>query len=44
MKEHISKELYEKVVEAIKKDKANSRKEKMNLKKESMSDVSRRYC
>jgi len=43
MKEHISKELYDKVVEAIKKDKTDSRKEEMGFKKESMSDVSRRY-
>ena len=43
MKEHISKELYDIVVEAIKKDKTDSRKEEMGFKKESMSDVSRRY-
>ncbi len=36
-------EFYDKVVEAIKKDKTDSRIEKMGFKKESSSDVSKRY-
>jgi len=38
-----TQELYDKVVEAIKKYKTDSRKEKMGFKKESRSDVSKRY-
>ena len=38
-----NQEFYDKVVEAIKNDNADSRKEKTTFKKESMSNVSRRY-
>jgi len=38
-----NQEFYDKVIEAIKKDKADSNKEKMISKKESMSDVSSKY-
>jgi len=38
-----NQEFYDNVVEAIKKYKTDSRKEKMGLKKEPMSDVSKRY-
>ncbi len=38
-----TRELYDKVVEAIKKHNTDSRRKIMGLKKESMSDVSKRY-
>ncbi len=38
-----NQEFYDKVMEAIKKNKTDSRKEKTTSKKETMSDVSRRY-
>ena len=38
-----NQEFYDKVIEAIKKDKIDSTKKEMGFKKESMSDVSRRY-
>ena len=50
MKEYIPKELYDKVVKAIKEDKDPFNERKMTSKKEktakreTMSDVSRRYC
>ena len=39
-----TQELYDKVVEAIKKDKNDSKKEKTASKKDTMSNVARRYC
>jgi len=44
IKEYIpNQEFYDKVMEAIKKNKTDSRKEKTTSKKESMSNVSHRY-